>query len=141
MLLFILLDLASAPYTNIIKVLLLQHHLQSFLRHVLPFLLILHEILAFVPVKDVLLHDQITKEALDVLLRTGLRMHSQLSLRELLEAKPAFEVLLLHCHILPNLAVEQMFLHQLQRVGLKAVTAGKLLMGASLLVVHQLVRT
>lgn len=106
MFLFILLHLTLAPYANIIKVFLLQHHLQSFLRHILAFLLVLHEILAFVLVKDVLMHDLITKEAPYVLLRTGLCVQIHLPLRELLEAKPAFEVLLLYAHLLANLAVK-----------------------------------
>lgn len=92
-------------------------------------------------VKDVLLHDLITKEALYVLRRTRLYVQIHLSLCELLEAKSAFEVLLLDLHLLADLAVKQVFLHQFFRVGFKAVATSNLLMAVCLLVVHQLVRT
>lgn len=106
MLLILLLHLCLAPNANTVEVLGFQHHLQPFRWHVPAFLLVLHEIGAFVIVKYVLLHEAIAKEALDELLRAALSMHSQLFLGELLEAQPALEALLLHCHVLAHLAVK-----------------------------------
>ena len=91
-------------------------------------------------VKDVLLHDPIAKEAFYVLLRTGLRMNRELRLRELLEAQPALEVLLLDDHRLAHLAVKQMLIHQFNGVGFIAVSAGSLRKAIPLFAVHKLVR-